>query len=293
MKLTLMSSYQYQRSYDFISRRCERFAGLQGYRNNIFPLAGSYFSPINPMFAIGINDTRLFSDMKVVAFRDGFLGLCAFFCRFPVPPKNFSTKIGIPFLLAKVVPVFWKKHCFYYDFQLRKIKKPQKMLIFKFPEDDFSFNEASHIQKINSLVASKNIEEVHEVTLLNNHLFSGPGQSSGPHITNFRSFLFSSSISRAQLYFCLEPFSIYDHFLLHAGLFQDAYVEDLSYLESVDEVINLSPYHQVRVSFEAPSDLGKAFPVCYKVWQIHRDGFFQNPFELKHYRDIFRRFFIV
>lgn len=302
MKPTLLTNYDYQSTYDFLTTKGRSFSSFQGYGETMAPLANSYFSPLNPIFGICIDDLRVLSPKKVIALRDGFLGILSFFCRFPLPPKDFSIKIGIPYVFAKIIPLPWAKYCFFYDFHLHQQRSCNKLIFINLPLEDYGIDKELHRHRLQQIFALNRIDDIQIVSVFSNNLFS----SEKGHIDNLdvldgqkytrtglNNFLFSSSFIETQIYFHLEPFAIYDHYLLQYAMFQGGSVAGVSVLENIDESINLSPFHCVRISHEAPEDLGRAFSECHKIWRRYEDSFFKRSADLAPYRDLYKNHFIV
>ena len=302
MKPTLLANYDYHGTYQFLSIKGTLFASFQGYDKTIMPLANNYFSPLNPIFGICIDDLRVLSPVKVITLRDGFLGILAFFSRFPIPPKDFSLLIGIPYIFAKIIPVSWARNCFFYDFHPHQEAKCSKLIFTNFPFEDYGINQDLHRERVENIFHANIIDEIQVLTVFKNKLFTqeegdlnnldslGGRQYSTLGLNNF---LFSSNFSNTKVYFNLEPFAVFDHYLLQYALFQGASVDGVTGLSSVDEFIQLSPSHSVRISFKMPSNMGSVFSECYKIWRRYEDSFFKKYSDLTPYRELYKNHFIV
>ncbi len=288
--------FDFKLTKDFLSHRAPLFRSFQGFSEQVGILSDDYFSLLNPMFSICIDDLSVLSPYKVVSFRDGFLGLGCFFSRFPLPPKNFRTFIGVPAYLASVVPKYWREHIYFYQFKLKKPGASQFLTIFQLPDLDYGFGNTRQLNKIEGLVQDNDFQDFSKVDLNLSHFFSQD------HIDSFdfkaRSVPLEDLLSKIDLkghyaFFPIEPFVVYDHFLIHALMSKNAQVMTPLISMRVDDKYDLSLFHEVHISFMPPRDFGDTFKDFLRVWNGSNDLFFRDPTSLKKYRELFEKEFIL
>ncbi len=291
----LSDLFDFELTKDFVTQKAPLFRRFQGFSEHLGILSDDYFSLLNPMFGICIDDLSVLSLYKLVLFRDGFLGLGCFFSRFPIPPKNFKTLIGIPVQLASVVPKSWRANIYFYQFNFKKTCTRQFFTVFPLPDLDYGFGDERQLNIIAGLIKNNKFQNFSKVDLKIPNFFSRDQVESFDF--EARSVPFEDLFSRSDLkghsvFFPLEPFVIYDHFLIHAFMSKNAQVMAPLVPMSVEEKYDLSLFHEVHISFTPPQNFGDSFKGFLRIWNDSHDLFFSDSKYLIRYRELFVREFI-
>lgn len=257
---------------EFVLQQAPLFRSFQGFSGKIGILSEDYFSLVNPMFAICIDDLSVLVPFKIVSFRDGFLGLGCFFSRFPIPPKNFKTMIGIPTYFASLVPRSWQGNIYFYQFKLKNPSSIHSHFFCSLGLEWSQKNLENHIQKYKIKSVGK-IDFLQDESLLN-------------------SFLVQMDLTGHKFYFNHSLFYVYDHFLIHALMSKNALVSIPEGEITIEEKIDLSLFHEVKLSLTPPKDFGILFKSFFQIWNNTFDNFFQDAKLESRYRDLFNEKFI-
>jgi hypothetical protein len=195
-----------------------------------------------------------------------------------------------------VVPKSWKEHIYFYQFKLKNPGGCQFLTIFQLPDLDYGFGHLRQLNKIERLIQDNDFQDFSKVDLNLSHFFSQDLIDS----FNFkaRAAPLEDLLSRTDLkghyaFLPIEPFIVYDHFLIHALMSKNAQVMAPLVPMSVEEKYDLSLFHEVHISFTPPQDFGDTFKDFLRIWNVSNDLFFRNSIYLKRYRELFEREFIL